>query len=280
MQKYDAKLVQTTLNKKKPLAATRRWGLPALILLLGSGLALAGPFAEPFAASAALKSDGLDSLRRVAPGQLRAADSLFARGQYEAAVPLYRAQVWRRQWASGQLLLRLAFAQHQLGHYPAEVLYLNLAQARQPRLNTWRQLVALAQRQRLVGYPASWQQELRVQAQRYFYPGLQGLLGGAVVLGIGLLLRPGRRRRGAWLGYGAYLLGTGAYLTLLRPGPVGIVTSDGPALMTGPSAGTTWLSTAALGDRLPILGRHDIWLRVSWQEREAYVRSTDVLVIE
>jgi len=257
------------------------------MLLLGNGLALAGPaepvagpLTEPLAELTAPRADSAGSLRSATPDQLRAGDSLFALSQYAAAVPRYRALVWRGQQVSGQVLLRLAFAQHQLGHYAAEVLYLNLAQARQPRLGTWRQLVGLAQRQRLVGYPATWQQEARVQAQRYYYPGLQALLGGAVVAAIALTLRRGRTSRGAWLTYGAYLLATGTYLALLRPGPVGIVTSEAPALMAGPSAGATCLSRAAPGDRLPVLGRQDIWLRVSWQEREAYVRGTDVLVVE
>jgi hypothetical protein len=211
---------------------------------------------------------------------IRQADSLFASGRYEAALPLYRAQIWQRRRVSAQLVLRMAYAQHQLGHYPAELLYLNLAQARQPRLSTWRQLAALAQRQRLVGYPTTWQQELRVQAQRYYSPGLQGLLTGAVLLAIGLGLRRQRTKPGAWLAYGAYLLGTGAYLTLLRPEAVGVVTHAGAALMAGPGAGATWLSTAAPGDRLPVLGHEDIWLRVRWQERVAYVRATDALVVE
>ena len=222
------------------------------------------------------------SLRPTPPvsAELRQADSLFARGDYAAAAPRYRAQIWRQRQVSARLLLRMAYAQHQLRHPAAELLYLNLALARQPRLSTWQQLVAVAQRQRLVGYPSTWQQELRVQAQRYYYPGLQALLTGAVLGGLWRLLRRGRGGRGPWLAYAAYLLGTGAYLLLLRPGPVGIVTRAGAALMAGPGAGAAWLSTAAPGDRLPVLGREDIWLRVRWQERVAYLRATDALVVE
>jgi hypothetical protein len=215
-----------------------------------------------------------------AVGNLAQADLLFTKGQYAAAAPLYRTQIWRQQQVSPRVLLRMAYTQHQLGHYAAEMLYLNLAQARQPRLSTWQQLATLAQRQRLVGYPTTWQQELRVQAQRYYYPGLQGLLSGAVLLAVVLLLRRQHTRPGAWLAYGAYLLGTGAYLLLARPAPVGVVTRAGAALMAGPGAGATWLSTAAPGDRLPVLGHDDIWLRVRWQERVAYVRATDALVVE
>ncbi len=172
----------------------------------------------------------------------------------------------------------MAYAQQQLGHYPAALLYLSMAQARQPRVRTWQQLASLAAQHRLVGYPNTWQQELRVQAQRYYYPGLQGLLAGAVVAAVALLLR--RRGRGPWVAYGAYLVLLVAYLHLLRRAPAGLVSRAGAALMAGPGASTAWLSTAALGDRLAVLGREDIWYRVQWQQRVAYVRATDLLVVE
>ena len=211
------------------------------------------------------------------PG-LRPADSLFTAGLYAAAVPAYRQQIWQYRRASPKLLLKMAYAQQQLGHYPAALLYLSLAQARQPRVRTWRQLTTLATQYRLVGYPATWQQELRVQAQRYYYPGLQVLLGGALIAAIWLLWRRGQRE--AWLGYVAYLVLLGAYLHYLQPKPAGLVARSGAALMAGPSAGAAWLSTATLGDRLPVLGRQDIWYRVQWQQREAFVRAADLLVVE
>lgn len=206
------------------------------------------------------------------------ADSLFAAGQYAAAFPGYRDLVWKKKRASPELLLKMAYAQQQLGHYPAALLYLSMAQARQPRVRTWQQLASLAAQHRLVGYPNTWQQELRVQAQRYYYPGLQVLLAGAVVGAVGLLLR--RRGRGPWVSFATYLVLLAAYLHLLRPAPAGLVSRAGAALMAGPGASAAWLSTAALGDRLPVLGREDIWYRVQWQQRVAYVRATDLLVVE
>ena len=172
----------------------------------------------------------------------------------------------------------MAYAQQQIGHYPAALLYLSMAQARQPRIRTWRQLVALATQHRLVGYPATWQQELRVQAQRYYYPGLQALLVGAVVAAVWLLWR--RSPREAWLGYVAYVALLGAYLHFLRPTPVGLVARAGAALMDGPGASAAWLSTAAMGDRLLVLDQQDIWFRVQWQQRQAFVRAADLLVVE
>ena len=211
------------------------------------------------------------------PTPLRA-DSLFAAGQYAAAFPGYRRLVWQKKTVSAELLLKMAYAQQQLSHYPAALLYLSMAQARQPRVRTWQQLASLAAQHRLVGYPNTWQQELRVQAQRYYYPALQALLAGAVVGAMLLLLR--RQGHGPWVAFAAYLVLLAAYLHLLRPAPTGLVSRAGAALMAGPGASAAWLSTAALGDRLPVLGREDIWYRVQWQQRVAYVRASDLLVVE
>ena len=266
-QKYDDLPNYTTLIQKKVSFLSVQPLLLALIVLpvwtLGANLP-----------GNKLSQDSIPST----PAALQLADSLFTEGQYAASVPVYKQQVWQQRRASPELLLKMAYAQQQLGHYPAALLYLSLAQAREPRVRTWRQLATLAAQHRLMGYPLTWQQELRVQAQRYYYPGLQLLLGGALVSAIWLLWR--RSPRGAWVGYAVYLGALGAYLYFLRPKPVGLVARTGTALMAGPSAGARWLSTAAIGDRLPVLGRQDIWYRVQWQQRVAYVREADLLVVE
>jgi hypothetical protein len=269
VQKYSTFLNLTTLPQKKPSQIQ-------VLTLLSSFITL------PFCILASPAESKKNSVVTNQPSSrsTQQADSLFEQGQFGAVLPLYRTQIWRRRQVSARLLLRLAYAEHQQTHYAAELLYLNMALARQPRLSTWRQLASLAQRQRLVGYPTTWQQEVRVQVQRYYYPVLQGLLSGAVLLAVGLLLRRQRTSQNAWLAYGVYLLGTGSYLYWLRPVPTGIVARSGVALMAGPGAGAAWLSTAAPGDRLPVLGRQDIWLRVRWQERVAYVRADDTFVIE
>ena len=261
-QKYELRPTYTTLTLKKLLF---------LLLLLGSSRA--------WALKPSIFSLPADFQKKPSAALLRA-DSLFEAGQLASATVLYRAQVWRQRQVSPRVLLRLAYAEQQLGRPAAALLYLSMAQARQPRLSTWRQLVALATRQRLVGYPATWQQELRVQWQRYYYPGLQALLAGAVGGVIVLFWRRRRAGPGWWAALAGYALLTGAYLELLRPATAALVARPGAALMAGPAAGAPWLSTATVGDRLLVLGRQDIWYRVRWQEREAFIRAADVLEVE
>ncbi|MBC6989386.1 SH3 domain-containing protein [Hymenobacter sp. BT491] len=171
----------------------------------------------------------------------------------------------------------MAYVQEGLGHYPAALYYLGLAHARQPQQSTWRKMVELAQLYRLTGYPNTWRQAVAIAFQRYYYRLLQALLIGAVVVGMMLFLRRQRLSGGWWVAYSLYLGVIGLYLNLLEPEVAGIVARPRAAIMAGPSAGASWLTTAAAGDRLVVLGRQDVWYRVQWQGGDAYIRRHNLL---
>ncbi|WP_156109338.1 hypothetical protein [Hymenobacter sp. APR13] len=212
--------------------------------------------------------------------ELQKADSAFVAGAYTPAYQLYRQVLRQHKVASPQMLLRMAYVQDGLGHYPAALYYLSMAYKRQPSLATWRKMAALARDRRLTGYPDTWRQDLRLLVQRYYYPGLQVLLIGAVAGGMLLILRRRRLSRGWWVSYGTYLLLAGVYLLRLAPERAALVARPRAALMSGPSAGASWLTTAAAGDRLLVQGRQDTWYRVQWQGQDAYIRTQDLLLVQ
>ncbi len=211
---------------------------------------------------------------------LQKADSLFRVGQVAEAYPWYRRARDQGGLQSDRQLLRMAYIQETLGHYPAALYYLSVAQARQPRYATWRKMVALAQEHRLTGYPDTWRQNLFITLQRYYYRQLQVLRDLAIVGGTALLIRRRTADRAWWSMYAGYLLGIGLFLNLLAPTRVGLVARPRVPLMAGPGAGSTWLTTAAAGDRFEVLGRQDIWYRVQWQGRDAYLRRPDLLLVD
>ncbi|UPL47771.1 hypothetical protein [Hymenobacter sublimis] len=217
--------------------------------------------------------------QKVTPRLLHA-DSLFETGRPEQAYPLYRRVREQDGVQSAQQLLRMAYTQEGLGHYPAALYYLSLAQAWQPRHTTWEKMVDIAQQHRLTGYPNTWRQNLAITVQRYYYRLLQVLLALAVAGGTLLLVRRRTADRAWWAMYATYLLVLGLFLNLLGPGRVGLVSRPRAPLMAGPSAGSAWLTTAAAGDRFEVQGQHDIWYRVQWQGRDAYIRRPDLLLVE
>ena len=206
------------------------------------------------------------------------ADSLFAAGQAVKAQQLYQAVLARRS-VSPQMLLRLAAVKESEEDYPAALYYLNLYQAHYPDGVVWHKMSELATAQRLTGYPDTWRQQVGLTFRRYYNLLLQTLLGTAVATGMLLLLRGRGTARTWWLLYGTYVLLIAVFLNVLDAPTAGMVLRPRAALMAGPSAAANWLTTAAAGDRLMIQGKEDIWYRVFWRGRTAYIRQHDLLLI-
>jgi hypothetical protein len=211
---------------------------------------------------------------------LEKADSLYEAGQAGPAFRQYRLVREQDQQQSAQQLFRMAYVQEGLGHYPAALYYLSVAQTWYPRHTTWRKMVALAQANRLTGYPDTWRQSLTITFQRYYNRLLQALLAVAVAAGTLLLVRRQRAGKVWWGMYAIYLVSVAIFLNLLAPAKIGLVARPHAALMTGPSAGAAWLTTAAAGDRFEVQGQQDIWYRVKWQGRDAYIRRPDLLLVQ
>jgi hypothetical protein len=211
------------------------------------------------------------------------ADSLFEVGALLPAYKLYRQTMRQGQQHSPRLLVRMAYIQEQIGHYPAALYYLNVLQTHAPSQATWNKMVELAQNNRLDGYTASWPQRLLIPFRRYYNQLLQAAFIVAVVAGTVLLIRLLKRRRIVrewWVLYGIYLLLAGVLLNLLRPERVGLVCQPRAALMSGPAAGANWLTVVAAGDRLQVEGVQDIWYQVEWHGRTAFIRKQNLLLVE
>lgn len=211
---------------------------------------------------------------------LARADSLFETGAPDSAYQLYQQVRKKAGQQSGRQLVRMAYVQESQQDYPAALYYLSLAQAWQPRQATWRKMAALAQEHRLTGYPDTWRQSLAITFRRYYNRLLQGLLAVAVVAGTLLLVRRRTAGRTWWGAYAVYLASIGAFLNLLAPPRVGLVMRPHAALMAGPAAGASWLTTATAGDRFEVKGQQDIWYRVRWNGQDAYIRRPDLVLID
>ncbi|WP_133257178.1 hypothetical protein [Hymenobacter edaphi] len=219
------------------------------------------------------------AILQAAPSLPSTADSLFAGGRPLEAYQQYR-QLLHRRLVSRQQLLRMAAVQESHDQYPAALYYLNLYQQYYPSPVVWRKTAELAAAHRLTGYPDNWRQQLGLSLRRYYPTVLQGLLAIGVAVGTLLLVRRRGLARGWWLTYGFYLLFVAAFLNIFDTSTVGLVCRPRAALMSAPSAGAAWLTTAAAGDRLLVRGQQDIWYKVLWRGRTAYIRQHDLLLVQ
>ena len=60
----------------------------------------------------------------------------------------------------------------------------------------------------------------------------------------------------------------------------GIVAESQTYLMSGPSGGSSVVAIIGEGHQLEIEGRNDVWLRVRWKEKDAWVREDRLRTIE
>ncbi|WP_196952993.1 SH3 domain-containing protein [Hymenobacter guriensis] len=180
-------------------------------------------------------------------------------------------------------LVRMAYIQEQLGHYPAALYYLAVAQRRWPTAATWNKMTELAQANRLEGYASSWQSSIRLSLERYYMPLLEVLLTVAVAVGTVLLARLLKRRpveTGWWVAFGVYVALLAGFVNVFQPEQTGLVCRAQAVIMSGPGAGASWLTVAAAGDRLVVQGRQDIWYKVLWHGQTAYIRQGNLLLVE
>ena len=58
-----------------------------------------------------------------------------------------------------------------------------------------------------------------------------------------------------------------------------ITVSDAP-LMKGPSPGADVVDVISKGNRVDILGQDDVWVKISWDDDEAYIKEFNLKLIE
>jgi uncharacterized protein YgiM (DUF1202 family) len=59
-----------------------------------------------------------------------------------------------------------------------------------------------------------------------------------------------------------------------------IIVNNNSYLMDGPSAGASVISVVRDGHRVHILGKEDVWLRISWGDSEAYIKESNLVRVK
>ena len=70
------------------------------------------------------------------------------------------------------------------------------------------------------------------------------------------------------------------HINFSRQTSVGIVTIPTTYLMSGPSAGASVISIVGEGHKLQITGKEDVWLKVRWMDKDAYVKQNSLLPLQ
>jgi len=213
---------------------------------------------------------------------LAKADSLFASRQYTQAFEHYYAIRQQGHW-SPAMLLKMAYIQEGLGRMGESLYYLNLYTLASHDPQAVKKMAELAQKKRLEGYEEEAMEPLAT-ALREHYLLLAGSLAALSVFLLALMTDQYRKKKTpSRLLAGTLVLSLAVlfiHVTYSRANPRAIVTRNNTYLMTGPSAAASVAEIIGEGHQVRILERKDVWLKVSWKDREVYVRDFLVRKVE
>ena len=211
---------------------------------------------------------------------LATADSLFLAQHYTEALAAYEQILNGQQLYSPRMLLKMAYIKEGQHDYTGAMYYLHLFYTKEPSRSVLRKMEELAQAHRLQGYEYNDLQFFKTQLSKHYMRILELMLLAAVVTATVMFFswRKGHKFTSTFkIGFTLYLLFILYYINFLDLGDAGIIRSNQVAIMSAPSAGSSWLATATEGHKVPIRGEQDIWYEIEWRGEKAYIRKNNVL---
>ena len=213
---------------------------------------------------------------------LQRADSLFQQKRYTQSFEIYNTLFESHRY-SPAMLLKMAYVQEGLNRISQSAYYLNLYYLATQDESAITKMEELADKYRLEGYaPSQFDKFMSIYNE---YRNLITLsLTSAVVFLIALMsvqrLRFHSKPYAAW---GVFIVLSIIFLVHLNFSErysKAIIVNNNTYLMNGPSAGASVISIVRDGHRVQVLGKEDVWLKVQWGDRVAYIKETNLLPVK
>lgn len=206
--------------------------------------------------------------------QLKHADSLFATRQYTQALEEYEALHTSGRW-SPAMLLRMAYIQEGLGRLGESLYYLNLYTLATNDDQATRKMAELAEKNHLEGYEEDAWEAFSAPLREYYMP-ITALLAALAVFILAYALYKREFSMPLMCAQLALMLVLSLHVQYGEPIQRAIVTRPQTYVMNGPSGGSQVLGIINEGNQLRIQGQQDVWLKVRWRDREAYIKENMV----
>lgn len=212
------------------------------------------------------------------PVQLTQGDSLFAKKQYTQSFDLYKVLYESGRYTPA-MLLKMAYIQEGLGHISQSIYYLQLYYKATTDEQALHKIEELATKHNLDGYSTSVEGMFINTLQKYQLS-IRLMLLSMGLFSFALIIYQKRKQYkpvGAGLAT-VFMMGLlFAHVNLFRAPEEGIVSSDQTYLMSGPSAGANVIAIIGEGHLLKIKDKKDVWLKVAWHDKNAYVKEDKLL---
>jgi hypothetical protein len=211
----------------------------------------------------------------VVKDRLIIADSLFAQKKYTQSFEIYDEIYRSHNKVSSAMLLKMAFVKEGLGDYSNALYYLNLYYLKTYDKKVLKKMESLAEKHKLSGY--DYDDAVFFLNIYYKYQIQIDLFISSLVLLLFAILIFQKQKKKTIPSRPAYAFVVLLILLLLvnnfgRERKKAIISSPQVYLMDGPSPGANVIDVVSGGHRVNIIGKKDVWVKITWDHKKAYVK--------
>lgn len=213
--------------------------------------------------------------------ELKKADSLFQAKQYTQSFEHYSSLLKEKNY-SPAMLLKMAYCQEGLGHTSMSLYYLNLYYLASHDEQALGKMEEIASKNRLEGYQLSDFSDLFTLLQRHSFQITLALLAIILFFFTLAFYQKIKQQKKPLVPAIAVVLFLALLFAHNHAGDylkVGIVSESSTYLMSGPSAGSSVIDIISEGHQLKILGQNDVWIKVSWKDKEVFIKESSLLPV-
>jgi len=206
--------------------------------------------------------------------RLKIADSLYQAKLYTQSFEHYQEILNQKQYTPA-MLLKMAYIQEGLNNIGNAMYYLNLYFKVSNDKAALHKMEELAYKFKLEGYETSDADHFMTLYQDYFNYVSFGLAALCILLLSMVFFTRVRLKRKPYITGSALALFMLVFFVHINFGdrkPVGILSNPQTYIMSGPSPGSSLITIASDGHRVEIVGKKDIWVRITWDGKTAFVR--------
>lgn len=215
--------------------------------------------------------------------KLNLADSLFKQKKYMQSFELYEDILHSDQKATSVMLLKMAFIKEGLGDFTNALYYLDLYYLKTYNKKVLKKMENLADQNKLSGYNYD-DVAFFLNMYHQYQVQVDLCIIGLVLVIFGMLFYQKKLNKSVSRFPAIVYLSLLVFLLIInnfgREHTKAIITAPMAYLMKGPSPGADLIDVVTKGHRVDILGQDDIWVKISWNNQTAYIKSNNLMAVK
>lgn len=217
---------------------------------------------------------------QVSSYRLRQADSLFLAKRYTQSMELYRSIFAQNEYTPA-MLLKMAYIEEGLNQTGQALYYLDLYYHATRNKSALEKMEELAGKYKLEGYQQTDGSRILVYYQDHHF-NISVFLAVIIFFLFSLAFYLKKVKRNpipSFVIVITLLILFGVHSNFGEQLTTAIISNSGTYLMDGPSPGASVVSVVGAGHRVEIVGRNDVWIKILWQGKTAYIKEGNLLPV-